>query len=239
MNGLSQAPALQDVLQYAVNKPGSAEVIGQSLYDFQLYPAAGAVQFNFFQNPVGQGLSASPGNAGNTKTLGDTNMRAAGQLPAPQMFLVTNIQVTFEAGTVSTANTFTPQRPWSFAASPTITAPTSAAAMNDLSAVIESGWLQVDVGSKNYLQEAKLNRFPPKAASKFDFALASNMTSAVSALAWGQAEGQPYPIDPPILLPSNQAFQVSVNFPVAIATPSTFNGRIGVILDGYLYRSVQ
>lgn len=241
MNGLSRAPQLSDALNYAVNRPGAAEVIGQSLYDLQLYATAGAIQFNFFQNPVGQGLSASPGNAGNPKTFADTNMSLAGSLPSPQMFLVTNIQITMEPGSVATASTFTPQRPYSFVAVPTAAVPVSAAAANDVSAVLESGWLELVIGSKTFLREAKINRFPPKAQTGINgSALASNSaTTGALALAWAQAYGEPYPIDPPLLIPSNQNFSVTVNFPVVIATPSGFNGRIGCFLDGYQYRSVQ
>jgi hypothetical protein len=240
MNGLSRAPSLSDALNYSVNKPGAAEVIGQSLYDLQIYATAGATQLNFFQNPVGQGLSASPGNANNPKTFADTNMNLAGSLPSPQMFLVTNIQITFEPGSVATANTFTPQRPYSFVAVPTAAVPASAGAANDVSAIIESGELEFIVGSKTFLREAKLNRFPPKARTEVLSSLATNSATTGSlATVWAQAFGEPYPIDPPILIPSNQNFVIRLNFPVAIATPSGFNGRLGVFLDGYQYRAVQ
>lgn len=237
---VTNAPGLQEVQEYSVNRPGSAEVIGQSLYDFQIYPTAGAQQFSFFQVPLGQGLSASPGNANNTKTLADTNMESAGQLPAPKSHLITSIEVFFEAGTVNTANTFTPQRPYSFVAVPTSQVPVSAGALNDVSAVYEGGWLDLFIGSKFYLREAKLTRFAPKARMKVDAAVATNSaTTGAIAAAWAQPIGRVFVIDPPVLLVPNQNFSVTVNFPALIATPSGFNGRLGVVLDGYQYRNSQ
>lgn len=237
---ITQAPMLSQVKKYAVNKAGEAECIGQSLYDFVLYPTAGQININFFQNPVGQGLSSSPGNANQPKALSDTNMRAPGQLPSPQMFLLTNIQVIVQPGSVSTANTFTPQHPFDFVAVPSDTAMLSGVSVNDCSAILESGWLQCDVASKNYLTEAKLNRFPAKAKSVLDAAVSTN-SATTGAMSFGllTAGGEPYPIDPPILIPSNQNFSITAQWPVAVATPSGFNARIGVVLDGYLYRSVQ
>jgi hypothetical protein len=34
-------------------------------------------------------------------------------------------------------------------------------------------------------------------------------------------------------------FEVLIRYPAAVATPSGFNGRIGVILDGYFMRASQ
>jgi hypothetical protein len=53
------------------------------------------------------------------------------------------------------------------------------------------------------------------------------------------AKGRPYYVEPSIFLISTQNFSVTINFPVAVATPSGFNGRVGIILDGYLYRNSQ
>jgi len=236
----SNAPSLEEIKNYAVNRPGSAEVIGQSLYDFQIYPTAGATRFSFFQLPQGQGLSASPGNANAVKGLADTNMESAGQLPAPKAFLVTSIEVSFEAGTVATANTFTPQGPFSFHNTPSAAVPLSGGALNDVHAVLAAGWLELFIGSKPFLDEAKLSRFPLKADLGIDgTAIALSTANSGQVAAWGKSMGRPYPIDPPLLLVPNQNFVVTLNYPVARATPSGFNGRIGVILDGYLYRNAQ
>lgn len=238
---LSTAPSLSDVMAYSVNRANSAEVIRQSLYDFILYPTAGLTSITFFQNPVGQGLSSHPGNANNVKTLGDTNMEAAGQLPAPKMFLATSIEVVFYPGSVATANTYTPQVQSAFIAVPTAAqAPISLGAVNDANFILQSGWLNFFVGSKTYLNEASLVRFPPKARFELDAAVATNSATTGSiGAASVKAGGRPYYLDPPVLLVPNQNFTVSVNFPGVQATPSGFNGRMGVILDGFLYRNSQ
>lgn len=238
---LSTAPNLAEAMQYSVNRPGSAEVVRQSLYDFILYPTAGATSFTFFQNPIGQGLSSHPGNANNVKGPGDTNMESAGQLPSPKMFLATSVEVVFYPGSVNTANTFTPQVQSTFIAVPVAgTAPISLGAVNDMNFVLQSGWLNFFVGSKTYLNEASLVRFPPKARFELDAAVATNSATTGSiGVASGKAGGRPYYLDPPVLLVPNQNFIITINYPVAQATPSGFNGRIGVILDGFLYRNAQ
>lgn len=238
---MTGAPSLQQALQYSVNRPGSAEGVRQTLYDFQLYPTAGATSLTFFQLPQGQGVSTSQGNAANPKGLSDTNMEAAGQLPSPKMFLATSIEVVFFPGSVNTALTYTPQVANSFIAVPTAAqAPIALGALNDINAVLQGGYLNFFIGSKSYLTEAQLCRFPPKTCLAADLAVASNSaTTGTIGAALGKATGRPYYLDPAVLLPPNQNFNVTVNFPAVVATPSGFNGRIGVILDGYLYRNSQ
>jgi hypothetical protein len=41
------------------------------------------------------------------------------------------------------------------------------------------------------------------------------------------------------MLAPTQNFNVTLNFPTAVATPSGQNARIGVVLDGLLYRLSQ
>lgn len=239
MNQVSSIPSLAELQQFSVNRRGEKEGIRQSLYDFQIYPAAGATQFTFFAQPQGQGLSSSPGFAGNAKRLADTNMTLGGNLPAPQMFLIESIEVYFFPGSVSTANTYTPAQPYAFLAVAAATF-TAGVAVNDIVTVYETGQLSLLIGSKEYLQEAPLVRFCPKAKTRVDGAIASNSatTAEVGALR-AAADGRPYYVDPPLLIPANQNFGVTINFPAAIATPSTFNGRIGVVMDGFLYRNSQ
>lgn len=236
-------PSLQEALAYSVNRKNDVEGVRQSLYDFLLYPTAGQTQLTFFANPLGQGGSSSPGlTTANAKTLADTNMESAGQLPAPKMFLIESIEVQFEAGSVSTAATYTPQVVHSAAAAPAATNNASVAggAANDIDAIRRSGWLNLFVGSKTYLNEAPIGRFPPKTRLEANGSVSTNSatTQAIefAVAKWG---GRPYYVEPAILLPSTQNFSVTLNWPVAVATPSGFNGRIGVILDGYLYRNSQ
>lgn len=229
---MERIPSLEELAQYSVNRRGEKEGIRQSLYDFQIYPAGGATQFTFFAQPQGAGLSSSPGFAGNAKRLADTNMTIAGSLPAPQMFLIESVEVLFFPGSDDTANTYVPQPPYDGTAQDL---PGDAA--NDVYSVYAAGQLTLLIGSKDYLQEAPLCRFPPKARVAGDAALAT--TAAENGFVIGYATGRPYMVEPPLLLPANQNFNVTLNFPAAVALPSTFNGRIGVVLDGYLYRNSQ
>ena len=50
--------------------------------------------------------------------------------------------------------------------------------------------------------------------------------------------GPVYQITPVRLIPT-QNFNVSLNWATAVALPSGVNGRIGVILGGFLYRLSQ
>lgn len=222
--------------RYSVNRL-EAEGLRQTLYDFQLYPTAGATQFTFFSLQQGQGLSSHPGNANATKGIWDTNMEASAQLPSPKSFLVTSIEMLFFAGSVATANTYTPQPPNVFNAA------AAAAVINqlqDVNLILQTGELQFFIGSKSYLDEAPLQRFPPKTYYMLDGALTSNSaTVGLTAAISGKAGGRPYYLDPPIFLVPNQNFRVTLNYPVVQATPSGFNGRIGCVLDGYLYRNSQ
>lgn len=229
--------SLQDLDRYDVNAPGAVEKVRQRFYDYQIYPTAGSTQLTFFALPQGQGLSSSPGNANATKSLADTNMSLAGQLPSPQAFIVESIEVLFFPGKVSTANTYTPQEP---AESGGNIAATVDAGISDVNAIGVGGWLNFYIGSKSYLTDAPLGAFPPKTCLSVDAALAAvsgaNGAVALAAARWA---GRPYYLDPPITLRATQNFNVTLNWPVAIATPSGFNGRIGVILDGVLFRKAQ
>lgn len=234
-------PNMDSFKQYMVTKLDAVEVIRQSLYDFQIYPTAGAVQFLFYQLPQGQGLSASPGNANAVKALADTNLIAAGTLPAPQGFWVQSVEVDFQPGSVNTANTFTPQTPAASAAAPAAaTGIVPVALVNDMNAILGSGALVLTIGTKPYLNEAPLFRFPTKARREIDAAFAGNSaTTANFGAATMRSGGRPYILEPGLAIMTSQNFQVALQWPVVVATPSGFNGRVGVILDGWLFRGVQ
>jgi hypothetical protein len=230
-------PSLSQLQTYSVNRAG-AEGLRQTLFDFLLYPTPGQTQLNFFALPQGQGItSALGGTVGTSKTIGDTNMNVSGMLPAGQSYLITSIEALFFAGTSATANTFTLAAPGVFAA---IAAAAVVAQINDVATFYSGGNLNLFIGSKSYLSESPLMRFPPKTQLTIDAAVASNSaTLGESAVASAKISGRPYMVEPPIYLENNQNFVVSMNWPGAVATPSGFNGRVGVILDGYLYRNSQ
>jgi hypothetical protein len=224
--------------QFAVNRPGSSEVIRMPLYDYQLYPAPGAAQFTFFQQPIGQGLASSPGApVPSAKTYADTNMESAGLLPRPKSQLIESIEVVFEPGSVATAGTYTPAVVASFNA---VAAAALLDLINDVNTMRQSGWLELYIGSKVYLWQGPLGSFPPQTRLELDAAIASNSaTTAEIAVATAKFGGKPFFLDPPITLESMQNFSVSVKFPAAVATPSTNNGRIGIVMDGVQFRNSQ
>lgn len=214
-------PTRAQLSKYSVNRPGW-EAVKQSLYDYQAYAAAGQTNLTFFALPVGQ----------SGKTLSDTNMTLAGQLPKNQEFLIQSIEVFFSPTTPTVAA----QMPAAFGAQ------AIAQIINDSYIVGRAGNLTLTIGSKPYLQEAPLGRFPQKAAFTVDGALADVTTAGASLqsrLAFGQWRGRPYLLDPaPLLLPENQNFSVSLAWPEGVQA-ITNPGRIGVILDGILYRRSQ
>ncbi len=216
-SNLYSVPQLSQLQQYNVNVPGQVEGIRQSLYDFQAYAQAGQTSLNFFQTPQGQ----------SSKTLADTNMTAAGQLAAPQSFLIEAIEIHWFPG-----NSVAP----GIAAAPTQPFPN----LFDTNAVAKSGWLNLFIGSKSYLNEAPIGRFPPSTGLAV-FNSATDTTTAASSRYvysdYSRFTGLPFRMSPPILLVPTQNFSVSLNWPTAVAV--TAAGRIGVVMRGILYRNSQ
>jgi hypothetical protein len=217
----TSVPTRAQLSKYTVNRPGW-EAIKQSLYDYTAYAAAGHTQLTFFANPVGSG----------GKTLSDTNMTLAGQLPKNQEFLIQSIEVFL----LPTTPTVAAQMPAAFGAQ------AIAQIINDAYIVGRSGNLTMVVGSKPYLQEAPVGRFPQKAHFCLDAALADVTTAGASLQsrnAFGYWTGRPYLLSPAdLLLPENQNFSITLNWPEGVQA-ITNPARIGVILDGILYRRSQ
>lgn len=221
-----------------VTNLAQSEIIRQSLYDHQIYPAAGSNQLNFFQVPVGQGITSALGAVATTaKTLADTNMALSGQLSSGLSFVIESIEVLFYPGSVSTANTFTVDALTFFLAAASAV-PT--AQVDDVNAFYQSGYLQLTILQKAYLTEAPLMRFPPKAFLSMDAAIASNSaTTSEVGIACARASGRPYYMDPTLTLQPAMNFVVSLVWPGLVALPSTFNARVGVVLDGGYLRASQ
>lgn len=219
-------PSFDEIQRYSVNRAGEYEGIRQTLYDFQSYPNAGATQLSFFQVPIGQ----------SGKTDDDTNLELAGQLPAPKHFLVQSIEVYFFPGDASVTVDNND-------ADDNLTAPNFT---NDVQAVQESGFLDFFIGSKTYLREAPIGRFPPKTCLKPEFAAAiqynegtaSDSTRALS-MDYATFGGRPYFVDPWVLITPTQNFNVRLQWASAVSLPSGTDGRIGIVLDGILYRLSQ
>lgn len=206
-------PTLQELQSFSVNRPGQVEGIRQSLYDFQTYAQAGQTSLTFFQIPIGQ----------SSKTKADTNMTVAGSLPAPQHFLLEGMEVHFyPANPISATGAIVAEN------------------YNDVYDVHKSGWLDLFIGSKSYLTEAPIGRFPPSVGVSGSAALSDTTTAAasrVSVIDYARFGGMPYKVDPPILLVPTQNFSVSLNWPAAV--PIAVAGRIGIVMKGILYRNSQ
>jgi hypothetical protein len=214
MANIQSAPSLDSLTQYDVNRSGMVEAVKASLYDFQPYAQAGQTSLTFFQVPVGQ----------SSKNLDDTNMVSAGQLPAPQNFLVQGIEIHFFPGVLPSI----------------VGSQVTSDAVNDVWKVAKSGFLNFFIGSKSYLTEAPLMRFAPKNGLIVSSSLSMTATSGASGLAgiaYANFGGRPYDLNPPIVLRPTQNFNVSLNWSTAVSV--SVAARIGVILTGILYRQSQ
>lgn len=238
---MTGVPNREQLNQHVVNRDGW-EGIRQSLYDSLPYPIAGATSLSFFSNPIGQGTTVQGvGIAGTAaKSLSDTNMTLSGQLPANQEFLVQSIEVLFFPSTLHvTAAAQLPARLTS-----TTAAQVAPVLVNDEWIFRKSGNLQFVIGSKPYLQEAPLQRFP----GKTQFGVTGAMTAALGATIaepvywqaiYPQTTGRPYMLHPAsLLLTSNQNFNVSLNWPEGLQAVTNV-GKTVVVLDGILYRRSQ
>lgn len=236
----NNVPSLNTLRRFQVNIPGAIEVVRQKLYDSLIYPAAGTTRLQFFALPKGQGITSALGaTPGAVKNINDTNLDLAGQIPAYQNYQIESIEVHFLPGGLASANTFGASAPGQFSAT-VAPSPAGVNRVNDANVFYTSGSLSLFIGSKEYLREAPLANFPPKARFGLAGSVSSNgattgLTSALDA----SAIGRPYFVQPQITIPSNQNFSISLEWPAAVALPSGNNGRVMVQLDGYLFRNSQ
>jgi len=145
----------------------------------------------------------------NGRTLADTNMEQGGTLPSPQQFMVQSIAVTIDPGVGIDADNYG----------------------NDVNTLGKVGVLVLRIGSKEYVTEAPLNRFPPD--TRLHVAMGGQAAGDFAAVT-----GRTFKIRPFLLQPT-QNFNVQIFFPTAPALPSGQPARIGVFLNGDLYRLSQ
>jgi len=236
---MERLPTAADFNARRVTNPNQSEIVRQRFYDYQLYATAGTTQLTFFSAPVGQGITtALGGTAGTAKTLWDTNLELPNTLPSGKAFMIESIEVLFFPGSVSTANTYTVATPNQFAATAAAGVLTQLA---DVNSFYQSGMLELNILSKNYLRETPMIAFPPKANFNLDASIFSSATTATAEIAAVnmRASGRPYYVEPTIALQPAVNFEVVIRYPAAVATPSGFNARVGVILDGYFMRASQ
>lgn len=232
MNGIQGRRGVtpEMLAQHRTTVAGVADAIWSPLFDYQLYPTAGLLGFNFFAIPAGQGSTSALGATG-VKTLADTNMQQAGSLPRGNRFLCVGIEVEFWPGS-------TPGLQGTAA----ITAAQVARNWDDCYNVLRSGSLTFNIQQRVYAQDAPLMKFPPQTRLTGAAAI-SQSDSTASTVAFAQIEyatacGAGYSIIP-VYIESTQYFNVQIAFPALVPTPSAVDARIGVRLLGNLIRDAQ
>ena len=105
---------------------------------------------------------------------------------------------------------------------------------------IQNGYLDLFIGSKSYLTEAPLGRFPASTGMRLDSAMTGTFVAPNMAKSeYAQSTGLIYRVQPEILLEPTQNFNVSLNWKAAVALPSGIAGRVGVVMRGIMYRNSQ
>lgn len=205
-------PSLAELQRYNVNRPDQVEAIRQSLWDTQTYLDNSTTQLQFFQIPNGQ----------SSKTLADTNMEAAGSLPAPKSFLIETVELFFfPQNTIASDST-------------TIAASKN---LNDLYQLTKAGWLDLFIGSKSYLQEGPLMKFPPRSGIGGIQVGADSTANTGVRVDYATLGGPVYELDPPILLVPTQNFKITLTWASAIDIGA--NCTIVCNLGGILFRNSQ
>lgn len=222
-------PSYAQLDAFSVNLDGW-EALRYALYDTAAYAAAGANTISFFQTPQGQGTSATAG-AG-PKNASDTNMVSAGSMPQNQQFLIQSVELLF----LPTTPTVAAGMPSFFGAQAT------QVIVNDEYIWRRSGNLNLLIGSKNYVQDAPMWRFPSRGNFEISAALTDVTTAAAASqtrTGHGFVKGPPFILSPgDLLLESNQNFSLTLTWPEglqAITNPA----RIYAYLNGVLYRRSQ
>jgi hypothetical protein len=215
-----------DLSSHRVTVPGMQDAIYAPLYDSATYAAAGQQQLTFFALPIGQGTTSAPGATG-AKTEADTNLTNAGLLPKGNRFYCTGLEFQFYPGNNpgfgATADAQL-GRNW-----------------NDVYAVAKSGWIRFRIQNRDYILDGPLINFPPVVRLAGAASVTSTLTAGAATageIDYASFAGMPYNIVP-VFIESNQAFTVQLNWPAAVALPSTVAGRIFVRLRGRLVRDAQ
>jgi hypothetical protein len=214
---------LQRQYRARLTDPRFKEGIRQSLYDTLVFDSGVTQRLQFFAVQAGQ----------SGKTKADTNMELAGTLPAGHKFVAEALEIHVYPG--SNAGAYVRQDPVRQNAA--VAVPQFA---NDVHALGEAGWVEVQIGTKTYLIEAPLNRFPPSAglivtpAVEQNLAVAAAQTVSVDYARFG---GRPYLLIPNLPIEGQTAFSVSINWPAPFALPSGFDAKIKVVLPGVYFRN--
>lgn len=152
-----------------------------------------------------------------SKTLADTNMQLSGQIPKGQAFEITGIQVELYPGVA-------------------INGTAASDFADDIYDFYKDGYLVLTIGQKDFVTQGNLMKFAPvnRLALASDSATTATTTTLVAQYA--VAAGREFSIAN-LLLESNQNFSVQLH--EINALPSGQSARVGVTLNGFLYRNAQ
>lgn len=145
------------------------------------------------------------------KTILDTNMELSGQIPKGQAFFITGIQVEMM-----------PLYDIAGAALSEFS--------NDVYEFYRTGALILTIGSKAFATQAPLMKFSPTNRLVVD----TSTGVATSSIQYATSVGREFTTEP-LMLESNQNFNVQL---LQLPLPSA-EVRVGVTLNGYLYRNAQ
>ena len=215
----ANVPDFEQITRYQVNVPRTYAVTRQPRYDKQTYAAAGQTSLQFFQSQVGQ----------NSKTYQDTNMSITGMLAQPIYMLVMWVELRFYPGNLPSSLDATGD----YTAIPNF--------INDVYTFAKAGWLEFFVGSQTQFREAPLDRIPASTGLAATAAYAMDMQTGANGVGTEYASivGRLRTVDPWILLIPNQNFSVTLNWPAAVALPSTVDATVYCHLEGLEYRLAQ
>ncbi len=213
----------QDQLTNHVTQLAQQDIIWNPLYDSANYLAAGQPGVSFFSVPQGQGVTTVPLAAG-AKTIGDTNMTAAGQLTKGNAFYMTGQELLFYPG----------ESPESAPAAATLSD-----FINDTYIFSKNGTLSLTIGSnRQYLVDGPLGMFPPATRLAVAGALATVIAATYGQIAYGVMSGEVYTVVP-IYIEATLGFQENLTWQVAQPMPSANIARVFSRLRGYLNRNAQ
>ena len=209
---------------------GDTDVVWWPLFDSIAYPSAGAGQFAFYSNPIGQGTSSTPGAGAVPKTIYDTNLQIGNQLTSGNEFFMIGSESNLMPGVSNAALPLTvlPGR---------ANVPTTVGIFaNDIWSVGQGGIKTFTVGTdRKYFQDGPLAVFPPSQRLSGFSAVCGGTTAAGEEVTYASWSGELYTMIP-VYIQANQNFTVNVSFAAVIPTPSLQIARLVDRMRGYLIR---
>lgn len=203
--------------QFGSTNFGQFQAIRYTWWSKLTYAQAGANEFAFFSDVVGQ----------NSVTLAQTNMTRSNSF-SQRAFLVRSLRTQF------------------YMAASTMAGATVAATYLGVThdVVNSNSSLEWKIADKVYLQLGQPLVYAPFGSGVTHNAISAMQpsTSALNIIAYGQAAaGGPdiYVCEPPQLIEAETVFTIKINYPTAVALNSSTTGVIGCYLDGVVFRPQQ